>query len=253
MTEPTYPAPGYQPYGGYAPAPEPPKKGIGITAMVLGIVALVFAFIPVIGLLSLALGPVAVVLGVIALVKRRGRGQGIAGVITGAFGFIVSLAGVVLFGAFMSAMDEEEEREDVEEQVEEAAEEAGEDDAEVEEIEEEVAQEAEEPAEEPTGEWVEVASLSGTGDQRGEVFEVEGDARITYEFNESGGMAEGFGLGAIYVVSEGETLAEDGGIPEQMISGSESGETMFYQTGSFYLDVSAANYDSWTVTVEQQE
>lgn len=253
MTEPTYPAPGHQPSGGYAPAPEPPKKGIGITAMVLGIVALVFAFIPIVGFLSFVLGPIAVVIGIIAFVKRRGRGQGIAGVITGALSFIVAIVGVALTGAFISAVDEEANREDVEEQVEEAAEEAGEDDAEVEDIEEEAAQgeePAEEVAEESSGEWVEVASLSGTGDQRGEVFTIEGDARITYEFTAA---EEDFAMGAVYLVAEGDTLTDQGGIPEIMTSGSESGDTMLYQTGNYYLDVTAANYASWTVTIEQQE
>lgn len=245
MTQSTYPEAGYQP-----PAPQPVKKGIGIAAMVLGIIALVFGFIPVIAVLSFILGPLAVILGVIGFIKRRGRGQAITGVITGAIGFVVAIIGFALAGAFLAAVDEEmQSAEEVEERIEEAAEEAGEDDADVEEIEAAV-EEEDEPAGDPTGEWVEVATLSGSGDQRGEVFTISGDARIVYEFNATD---EDFGIASVYMMAEGDTLAEQGGLPELMPSGSESGDTMFYQTGNFYLDVNAANYDSWTVTIEEQQ
>lgn len=97
----------YPPAGAPGAPPEQPKKGLGIAAMVLGIIALVFGFIPFIAALSFFLGPLAVVLGIIAFIKRRGRGQGIAGVITGAIGAIVALIGFALTGAFFAAVDEE--------------------------------------------------------------------------------------------------------------------------------------------------
>jgi hypothetical protein len=249
MSEPRDPQPIY-PQQGYAPVQVQPPKGMAIAAMVLGIVGLVLAFIPVVGVVSFVLGPLAVILGIIAFVKRRGRGQAIAGIVTGAIAFVVAIVGLVLTGALFSAIDEEMQNlEDIEGDIEDAAEEAGETDADVEEIEEEVTEE-EQPAEETSGEWIEVATLSGTGDQRGEVFTIEGDARITYEFNAAD---EDFAIGAVYVVQEGDTLEDQGGIPEMMPDGTEAGETMFYRTGNFYFDVTAANYDSWTVTIEEQQ
>lgn len=85
----------------------PSSKGLGIAAMVVGIVAIVLSFIPVIAGVSFILGPIAVVLGTIAFVKRRGRGQGIAGVITGALAVLIAIIGFALFGAFMTAVDDE--------------------------------------------------------------------------------------------------------------------------------------------------
>lgn len=142
-----YPPPGYDPggpgYGYQQPAPVQPKKGLGITAMVLGIVALVLAFVPVIAILSFILGPAAVVLGIIAFVKRNGHGQGIAGIITGALGFIIAILGFALFGTFISAVEEEPEAEVSEESEAEAAEEQAEEEAEASTAQEE---EGEEPA-----------------------------------------------------------------------------------------------------------
>lgn len=236
------------PPGNIPPQAPPQSKGLAVASMVIGIVAIVLSFIPVIGFISFILGPIAVILGIVAIVKKRGKGQAIAGIITGALGFIIVLIGTLLFGALVSSVDDEMQGlEELETEIESDAEAAGEEDAGIADIEEEVTQNEEEP---PAGEWVEVATLSGTADQRGEVFTIENDARISYEFTATD---EDFALAAIYLVKEGDVLTEDGGIPEAMLDGSESGETMVYQTGELYLDVAAANYDSWTVTVEEQQ
>lgn len=97
----------YPPIGAPVSPPEQPRKGLGIAAMVLGIIALVFSIIPVIAALTFILGPLAVVLGIIALIKRRGRGQGITGVITGAIGTVVAIIGFVIASALVAAVDEE--------------------------------------------------------------------------------------------------------------------------------------------------
>src|SRR5699024_142282 len=127
------------------------------------------------------------------------------------------------------------------------AEAAGVDDADIDDIEEQATEE-EAPADVTTGDWVEVATLSGTGDQRGEVFTIENDARLSYEFTAAD---EDFAIGAVYLMPEGKVLSEDGGLPEIMLDGSDSGDTMVYQTGEVYIEVAAANFDSWTVTVEE--
>lgn len=264
MTDQQYAPPPPPPEYNYGPPPQ--KKGLGIAAMVLGIVAIVLSFIPLIGMLSFILGPLAVVLGIIAFVKRWGRGQAITGIITGALGTVIVFIGFMLFGAivtdFDEAMSEAEEqldddsetesREDLEAEAEEAAEEADEDATEADEIQEEAAPEEEEAAADEAAEWTEVVSVSGTGDQRTEVFTIEGDARITYEFNASGEDAE-WAMATVYLVAEGDSLAEDGGLPEVMIDGADSGENLLYQTGDYYLDISALDYDDWTVTIEEQQ
>lgn len=100
-----------EPYYIY-PTPEtapPSSKGLGIAAMVLGIVSIVLAFVPFIGLISLLLGTLAIVLGIVSIVKHRGEGQGIAGVITGALGTIIAIAGLIIAGLFFVPAENESE------------------------------------------------------------------------------------------------------------------------------------------------
>ncbi|MGJ9405036.1 DUF4190 domain-containing protein [Nesterenkonia aurantiaca] len=97
----------YWPQPAYPMHPPPPeKKGMAIAAMVLGIIALVLSVVPIIAVLSFVLGPLAIVLGVVAIVKRRGKGQAIAGVVTGGIGVLVATIGFLIFGALLSATDE---------------------------------------------------------------------------------------------------------------------------------------------------
>lgn len=75
------------------PATAPAGNGIAIAALVVGIVAFVTGWVPILGLL---LGIAAVVLGVIGLKKAAGKGMSIAGLVTGAIGALTSL----VFGIF---------------------------------------------------------------------------------------------------------------------------------------------------------
>lgn len=111
--------PGSYPPGAGQPGPstwggEPPQRtGMGVTALVLGIIALVLAFIPFVGLLSLLLGPAAVIVGIIAAVKRRGRGLGIGGAITGALGTIIALVMTIMIASsVMTFFDDYEQFEE---------------------------------------------------------------------------------------------------------------------------------------------
>jgi len=105
----------------------------------------------------------------------------------------------------------------------------------------------EEPAE---ATWQEVVTLDGKTDKASQVFELTGgEARMTYSFK--GG--EDMSLGAIYLLTEGTDLMEDGGIPEAMIDGPVSEETALHKSaGKYFLDVNAANFDGWTVTIEEK-
>ena len=87
---PAYPGPGS--YGGT----QPPRNGLGTAALVLGILALLVAWIPFIGLLGLLLGIAALTLGIIGRGRVR-RGQAtngcaaLAGIITGAIAIVLAI------------------------------------------------------------------------------------------------------------------------------------------------------------------
>jgi hypothetical protein len=93
--------PAYSGQGGYdRPAP---KNGIGIAALVLGILAVLTGFFLIGGLLGL----VAIVLGFIGSGRaKRGlatnRGMAITGIVLGLVGVLVSVA-VLAFGAFVGS------------------------------------------------------------------------------------------------------------------------------------------------------
>jgi amino acid transporter len=89
-----YPPPPQQPYyGGYQPQPTGPKNGLGIAALVIAILGLVFCW-TVIG--GVVLGVVAVIIGILGRGRaKRGQatngGVAIAGVVLGVLAVIVSL------------------------------------------------------------------------------------------------------------------------------------------------------------------
>jgi len=91
------------------PGPTPEKNGWGLAALIIGIVALLGAFVPILnyatGLMALA----GIALGVVALlVKDRRRGQGIAGIVINSVALLLSMvlaivytvAGVRMIGDF---------------------------------------------------------------------------------------------------------------------------------------------------------
>lgn len=71
-----------------------PVNGLGIAAMVVGIVAFLSGLVPFWGFIA---GTVAVVLAIIGLKKPTGKGFAIAGLVTGAIGALSSLIFTVLF------------------------------------------------------------------------------------------------------------------------------------------------------------
>jgi hypothetical protein len=89
----SYPPPPPQPYAGYAPPPTGPKNGLGIAALVIAIVALVFCWTVVGGII---LGLCAAIIGFLARGRvKRGEatngGVAIAGIVLGFLAVIVSL------------------------------------------------------------------------------------------------------------------------------------------------------------------
>ncbi|WP_051325358.1 DUF4190 domain-containing protein [Glycomyces tenuis] len=120
--------PGREPGREYSREPgheHEPKRGNGfaVTALVLGIIALVLAFIPVVNLISFALGVIAIIFGIVGLVTGRkrhaGRGMSLTGIILGVLALAVAvLMYVLVFDAVDDKCKEEGHSGDLQECVE---------------------------------------------------------------------------------------------------------------------------------------
>jgi hypothetical protein len=101
------PPPGYQGGTGYpgqgAPL-GPPRNGFGITALVLGILAIVLSWSAVGGVLF---GVLAIIFAILGM-RRAGRGEAtnrgmsISGLVTGIIGLIIGIIVAVALGSFIS-------------------------------------------------------------------------------------------------------------------------------------------------------
>jgi hypothetical protein len=103
------------PYQYYAPPPHAPAEkgaGLAIASMVLGIIALLLSWIPIINNLAAVLAVVGLGLGIPALLRARkgtheGRGMAVAGLVTS----VVAIVVVIATQAFYSDVIDEVERE----------------------------------------------------------------------------------------------------------------------------------------------
>ena len=84
-------------------AAQPQSNGLAVASLVLGILSILFVWIPVVGLVSWILAPIGLVLGLIALGKPSGKGMAIAGSICSAIGLLGCIGWVVLLGAAAAA------------------------------------------------------------------------------------------------------------------------------------------------------
>jgi hypothetical protein len=96
------PSSAQQPYPYQPPGPRP-AQGLAITALVLGIVALVTGWIPGWGVL---VGLAAIVFGIIALAKRQGKGMAIGGIVTGVLGLLSSVLIIVFIAIGWNATED---------------------------------------------------------------------------------------------------------------------------------------------------
>ncbi len=81
---------------------EAKKSGLAVASLVLGIIGIVFAFIPIVNYVGLILGILALVFGIIPLIKKCGNGKAIAGLVLGILAVIIALA---MHCALSSAVD----------------------------------------------------------------------------------------------------------------------------------------------------
>jgi hypothetical protein len=99
---PQYPAgPAYYP-------PRPPQNGFGTAAFVLGLLGLLFSFIPIIGVIAWPLVLLALVFAAVGLSRvRTGRannkGMTIAGLVCAVLGLVICIVYAAAFGAAMSS------------------------------------------------------------------------------------------------------------------------------------------------------
>jgi uncharacterized protein DUF4190 len=102
------PQPGPPPGQGYpSPAARGRRNGMGTTALVVGVVALVLVVLLLFAPLGAFLGLVAVVFGIVGIVRvNRGdadnRGQAVAGLITGAFALLVGVVLTISIGTWFA-------------------------------------------------------------------------------------------------------------------------------------------------------
>lgn len=86
----------------YTRSPSPAAR----TAFVMGVIALVLAFVPLIGMLSWLLAPIAIVIGALAL-RHPPRALAVAGVICGILALIVCYGWYVIVDRVSTAMEME--------------------------------------------------------------------------------------------------------------------------------------------------
>lgn len=78
-------------------------SGLATAGMVLGIIAIVGAWIPFLNVVSIILGALALVFGIIALVKKKSLGKSLAAIILGGLSVIVA---IVMIAVASSAINE---------------------------------------------------------------------------------------------------------------------------------------------------
>jgi len=86
--------------------------------------------------------------------------------------------------------------------------------------------------------WTSVFKTSITADKQTEAFKLEGgQQKLIYK--STGGD---YSMCMVYVMDEGSTLEQNGGLPTVSITGSKQDETMMRKSaGEYYLDVKTAN------------
>jgi hypothetical protein len=80
-----------------------PSNGLAVTSLVLGIIAVVTCWIPVVGFIGLICAIVGLVIGIIGVQRPLGRGLAIGGIICSAFALLVWIVGIIFLSAILTA------------------------------------------------------------------------------------------------------------------------------------------------------
>ena len=73
------------------------KSGFAVTSLVLGIISLVFSFVPFINYVSYVLGILSVIFGIVALATKQRLGLSIAGFVMGFLSLVIAICVTVVF------------------------------------------------------------------------------------------------------------------------------------------------------------
>lgn len=91
----------------YTPVPPRRGNGCGVAALVIGVVAAVLSFIPIVNIGGIVLGVAAVALGIVGLVlKGRSKGTSIAGLILGVAAIVVAAIVLAVTATAVDAVDD---------------------------------------------------------------------------------------------------------------------------------------------------
>lgn len=81
---------------------QPQSSGLAVASLVLGILSILFVWIPIVGLVSWVLAPVGLVLGLVAMNRPGSRNMAVAGAILSGIGLLGCIGWVVLLGVAAS-------------------------------------------------------------------------------------------------------------------------------------------------------
>ena len=79
------------------------KSGLGIAGFVIGIIAIIFSFIPIVNNIAFFIGIIAAVFGIIGAITHKSKGLSIAGIILGILAVVITL---VLQSMWSKALDD---------------------------------------------------------------------------------------------------------------------------------------------------
>ncbi|MGH3979327.1 MAG: DUF4190 domain-containing protein [Pseudonocardiaceae bacterium] len=109
MSAPPYPAQGQYPLQPQAPLSVaiPPKNGMGTAGFVLGLLAALFAIIPLIGVIAWPLSILGLVFGIVGISRARegvatNKGLAVSGTVLASIGLVLCLAWAAAFGSAAS-------------------------------------------------------------------------------------------------------------------------------------------------------
>lgn len=113
MSAPSSPAPGqYFPPTGYPLPPPTPKNGLGTAGFVLGLLAALFAMIPIIGVIAWPLGILGLIFGLVGISRvsngtATNKGLTIAGAVLSAVALVICMVWIAAFGTAAGEIDAE--------------------------------------------------------------------------------------------------------------------------------------------------
>lgn len=102
------PPPAPHPYPEYAPAITPPGKGLAIAALVLGVISLLFSWIPFLNLFTGIAAVVGLILGIVAIVKavKGTTGGKVMAIVGTSLAALALILGTLVNTAFVSSLED---------------------------------------------------------------------------------------------------------------------------------------------------